>query len=191
MVSHSSRPLRLSSLSRDASARQVLDSIRRIVRSLRESSRASERALGLSAAQLFVLQRLPVTGTLSVNELAARTFTHQSSVSVVVTKLVARGLVVRRASATDARRVEVALSTAGQDLLKRSLGGAVPPAQDRLIAGLMLMGSTARRTLATSLQGLVDAMALSDEQPTMFFESAPASPARAPRKQKRRREPRH
>ena len=66
--------------------RQVLDAIRRVVRTLREASRHSEKAAGISAAQLFVLQRLAGTGGLSVNELAARTLTHQSSVSVVVSK---------------------------------------------------------------------------------------------------------
>jgi DNA-binding MarR family transcriptional regulator len=154
----------------DPASRQVLDAIRRIVRVLRESSRVSERAVGLSAAQLFVLQRLAGATTLSVNELAARTLTHQSSVSVVVSRLVARGLVARRASAADGRRVEVGLTTAGRELLRRSPAG---PAQDRLIAGLQLMGAAPRRRLAASLRALVDAMALSDEQPTMFFERGP------------------
>ena len=68
-------------------AREVLDAIRRIVQALRESSRAAEKGVGLSSAQLFVLQTLQETPGLSLNELAERTRTHQSSVSVVVTKL--------------------------------------------------------------------------------------------------------
>jgi DNA-binding MarR family transcriptional regulator len=159
-----------SSLIADVATREALDAIRRIVRVLRESSRATERSVGLSTAQLFVLQRLGGTANLSVNELAARTFTHQSSVSVVVSKLVARGLVVRRISPEDGRRVEVGLTSAGRTLLKRSPGGA---AQDRLIAGIQSLGAVARRALAGSLKELVDAMALSDEQPAMFFESVP------------------
>ena len=65
-------------------ARTILDSIRGIVQVLRESSRAAEERVGLSGAQLFVLQKLGEGGGASLNELAARTRTHQSSVSVVV-----------------------------------------------------------------------------------------------------------
>jgi hypothetical protein len=38
--------------------RIVLDSIRRIVQALRVSSRAAEKTVGLSGAQLFLLQQL-------------------------------------------------------------------------------------------------------------------------------------
>ncbi len=64
----------------------MLDAIRRIVQALRESSRAAEKRVGLSGAQLFVLQTLGESPGLSLNELAERTRTHQSSVSVVVTQ---------------------------------------------------------------------------------------------------------
>jgi DNA-binding MarR family transcriptional regulator len=60
----------------------VLDAVRRIVQALRESSRQAERQVGLSGAQLFVLQKLAESPASSVNELAARTHTHQSSVSL-------------------------------------------------------------------------------------------------------------
>ncbi|HVZ71455.1 MAG TPA: MarR family transcriptional regulator, partial [Polyangia bacterium] len=98
----------------DGSTRAVLDGVRHLVRTLRESSREAERAVGVSAAQLFVLQRLSGGGPLSVNELAARTLTHQSSVSVVVAKLARRGLVARARAADDARRLEVTLTPAGR-----------------------------------------------------------------------------
>ena len=115
-----------------STSQRVLDSIRRIVRLLREGANASETEVGLSAAQLFVLQKLDPERPLSLNELAARTLTHQSSVSVVVSKLVERGLVQRRPAAHDARRVAISPTKAGLRLRDR----APAPAQDRLIAAL-------------------------------------------------------
>ncbi|HEY8548699.1 MAG TPA: MarR family transcriptional regulator, partial [Vicinamibacterales bacterium] len=94
----------------------ALDAIRRIVQALRESSRWAEQHLGVSGAQLFVLQALAAAPNMSVNELAARVHTHQSSVSTVVARLVARGLVRRERSALDGRRVELSLSPRGQRL---------------------------------------------------------------------------
>ena len=87
-------------------SRSVLDSIRRIVQLLRRSSNLSEKKLGLSSAQLFVLHKLVDVQALSVGELAERTLTSQSSVSEVVQKLVSAGHVARARSPRDARSVE-------------------------------------------------------------------------------------
>ena len=153
----------------DRATRSVLDSVRHVVRMLREASRDSERAVGVSAAQLFVLHRLAGARALSVNELAARTLTHQSSVSVVVSKLARRGLVTRERATDDARRVEVALTPAGRKLLER----APAAAQDRLIAALALLGRPARARLAADLGMLVSSMGGGRGHAPMLFE-APA-----------------
>jgi DNA-binding MarR family transcriptional regulator len=162
---------------RDPATRAVLDSIRRIVRALRESSRRTERSLGLGAAQLFVLQRLAGAPALSLNELADRTLTHQSSVSVVVSRLVDAGLVVRTRAPGDGRRVEIALTAPGRAALSR----APAAAQDRLIGALATLGTSARQDLARHLQRLVAAMALPLQHPPMFFEPAPPRARKRPR----------
>src|SRR4051812_6915818 len=101
MGAHIKRQTGIAPRNGNRDARSVLDSIRRIVRALRVSSRRAELNVGLSGAQLFVLQKLAEGGRLSVNELAAKTLTHQSSVSVVVQRLSARGLVSSSRSAQD------------------------------------------------------------------------------------------
>src|SRR5512140_2718929 len=110
----------------------IFDSIRRIVRAVRLPSRSSESTVGLSAAQLFVLQRLAEHDGLSINELASETWTDQSSVSVVVSKLAARRLVRREISRLDRRRTLISLSAKG----RRALAGAPEPMQVRLLAAL-------------------------------------------------------
>ena len=155
-------------------ARAVLDAIRRIVQVLRISSRAGERELGLSAAQLFVLDRLAsAAGRLSVNELAERTLTHQSSVSVVVQKLERQGLIERVRSSEDARRSELSLSPAARKLLRR----APRAAQDRIIDAVNAMAGEDRRKLAALLAGLAAAIAdpttaAPTAPPAMFFEES-------------------
>jgi DNA-binding MarR family transcriptional regulator len=159
----------------------VLDDLRRIVRVLRDSSHAAHRKLGVTGAQLFVMKTLSEASWLSMNELAARTRTHQSTVSVVVKRLVARGLVHRKVSAADARSVELRVAKRGQDLLSK----APDAAQERLISGIERLPVTRRTQLASSLRGLVEAMALRDEQPTMFFEEEDAEAPRAKKKVRR------
>jgi DNA-binding MarR family transcriptional regulator len=146
--------------------RAVLDSIRRIVRLLRVSSREAEREVGLTGAQLFVLQKLAEAGVLSVNELAERTHTHQSSVSVVAQSLVDRKLVARSKSASDGRRLELTLTPAAKVLLRKAPGAA----QDRLIEALDRLPAATRAQLAKSLGKLVDEAGLGDEAALMIFE---------------------
>src|SRR5688500_6167693 len=132
----SARSSRVPSAPRVASSESdvasVLDSLGALTEALRIGSRLVERNLGISGAQLFVLEKLAEGPVGSLNELAARTFTHQSSVSVVVRRLVARGLVVRTTFPDDARRVTIALAPAGRALLQR----APEQVQARLLASV-------------------------------------------------------
>lgn len=157
--------------------RESLDALRRIVRLLRVSARASEKVVGVSGAQLFVLQQLADGGVCSIGELAERTLTHQSSVSVVVSRLMEQGLVSRQPSEADARRMEVALTPAGRALLSQ----APPMAQAHLIAGLRRMAPEARAALSQGLSALVAQLGADQEQPPLFFEDEAPAPKRRPR----------
>src|SRR6266576_3423001 len=94
-----------------------MNAVRSIVRALRINTRAIELKIGISLAQLFVLQQVAERPAESLNDLAERTATHQSSVSVVVRRLVDRGLLTRRSSTVDNRRVQIAVTAAGRAVL--------------------------------------------------------------------------
>lgn len=145
--------------------RDVLDAVRRIVQTLHESSRCAEHHLGVSGAQLFVLQRLSESPASSLNELAERTHTHQSSVSVVVGKLVERGLVRRAKADGDGRRLQLSLTPAGRRLSDR----APHAAQDRLIAAVQKLSVPRRAVLADVLTELAQAVS-GTRRAGMFFE---------------------
>src|SRR5215475_9657267 len=95
-----------------------MNAVRSIVRAQRINTRAVELKMGISLAQLFVLQQLAERSADSLNELADRTATHQSSVSVVVRRLVERGFVSRSSSTADRRRIEIAVTPGGPALLE-------------------------------------------------------------------------
>jgi DNA-binding MarR family transcriptional regulator len=151
---------------RAGTTQEVLDAIRRIVQTLRESSRLAERRLGLSGAQLFVLHKLAENPGCSVNELAAHTHTHQSSVSAVITRLVEQGLVQRAASNSDGRRVELTLSAHG----RRAASRAPDPAQGRLVAAIEQLAPARRRQLAAALGEVANTLTGDAGAPAMFFE---------------------
>ena len=154
----------------DEDGRLALDAIRRIVRALRESAAVAERRTGMTGAQLFVLQILSRARGMSVNELAAQTFTHQSTVSVVVRKLVAQKLVRKSVSARDQRRVELAVTPQGRARLRR----APTAAQERLIAAVRDLPPAERRKLAATLARLATAIDAKDRPPVMLFDDRKA-----------------
>jgi MarR family transcriptional regulator, lower aerobic nicotinate degradation pathway regulator len=149
---------------------RAMNAIRSIVRALRVNTRSIELKLGISLAQLFVLEQLANKPAESLNELAVRTATHQSSVSVVVRRLVDRGLVTRTAVPTDKRRVHIALTEAGQTMLR----GAPPTVQADLLEGMKQLRPDQRSMLANLLETWVKASGIDmTSPPPMMFEEEP------------------
>ena len=160
--------------------RVALDAFRHIVQALRHG-RAGEGSAGLGSAQLFALQQIAEHPDVSINDVAALTCTHQSSVSVVVRRLVDRKLIARRSSSDDARRVVLTLTPAGHKLLAR----CPEPTQARLIAALRRIGATELDALTAGLGALVREMGIAGAEPRMFFEEAPKATKPVARKSSR------
>ena len=163
--------------SENGDVRAVLDGVRRIVQSLRESSRWAEKYVGMTGAQLFVLQQLDEAPAQSLNDLAARTHTHQSSVSTIVARLVDQGFVTRTRSPRDGRTIELHLSARG----RRLVGRAPNAAQQRLIQGIRELSPSQRRGLAASLTAVAGAMDSAAGEPSMFFEERASQRRRSPK----------
>jgi DNA-binding MarR family transcriptional regulator len=150
----------------EADAPRAMDSLRRLVHALHVATRGSERSVGLSTAQLFVLRQIALAPGQSMSEIGVRTRTTQSSVSEVVGRLVQRGLVTRRPAAADRRRAELRITPQGEAILAR----APETIQERLVAGLGRLGASERRALAATLEAWIAASGLEEVQPVFFFE---------------------
>ena len=144
----------------------ILNALRALVQSLRVTSRAAEKQLGLSGAQLFVLETLASGDSLSIGELAERTFTHQSSVSVVVSRLIEQKLVASSKSPDDARKVLQTITEAGRKKLK----AAPVSVQDRLIRALAKQKTSDLLTTRTVLLRVMKDAGTGEGAPPMFFE---------------------
>ena len=146
--------------------RVTLDALRYIVQALRVGS---DRTTGISSAQLFALQQIADQGGASVNEIAARTFTHQSSVSVVIQRLVSAGLVARVPALDDRRRIQLTVTAKGARALARMPGTV----QEALVSAVAGLPAADRRTLARVLTTIARAVAPASakQHPPMFFET--------------------
>jgi DNA-binding MarR family transcriptional regulator len=145
---------------------RILDAIRRLVRHLRLADRAAQSELGISGAQLFVLAELGKTPALSLNDVAALTRTDQSSVSVVVSRLVEAGLVTRERDTRDARRLVLNLSPSGRAVLDRA--PAVP--QEQILSATDHLPAAERKHFADLLTALVESLGAEPGPAPMLFE---------------------
>ncbi|WII71523.1 MarR family transcriptional regulator [Bdellovibrio sp. 22V] len=145
---------------------EVMDYIRHIFKALRVSSSQFEKQIGLSAAQIFVLKKLKEEPGLSINDLSARTTTHQSSVSVVVKKLEEQGLVLRAISKEDSRRVIVSLTEEG---LKK-LGEIPRTIQEEMIDSLQGMSPEKTAALAMLMKEFVHQAGIIENASAPMFE---------------------
>ena len=139
---------------RESALFEVVDSIRRINQTMRLSAREVEAREGITGAQLFLLQQLAASGPVSLNDLAARTYTRHSSTSEMVARLVDGGLVARRGDPRDARRVSLSLTTRGRAVVRRTPDS---PFQ-RLVERVQRLPARQLASLATSLRALTTAL---------------------------------
>lgn len=146
----------------------LFNSLRRLVNTIHAESRETQRSQGITAAQLFVLSELKRSPSLSINALAERTMTHQSTVSVVVHRLVRRKLVRKTRAADDARRVELTLTVEGRKMLED-----VPEAfQLRLRRALESLDEADQRALSGALSRLIAGLGSEGVASGIFFETS-------------------
>src|SRR5690349_21643921 len=151
----------------DATTR-IVTALRALAQVLRTGAGEATRRTGLSSAQLFVLTKLGDAPAPSLNALARRVHAHQSSVSVVVDRLVRQGLVHRIPDPADRRRKMIELTPKGRALLRR----APATVQSALVQAIASLPEAGRRTLATGLERIVRKVG-GPVEPDLFLEQGP------------------
>lgn len=155
-------------MTRTQLTKKLMDDFRRIVQVLRSTHRAATKA-NLTGAQLFVLNTLRnANGPLSITAVAEQTRTDPSTVSVVVERLVRKGLVQRKRAGDDLRRTELTLTARGTRLER-----SVPPtvAQQGLARALDKLDRDQAEQLGEILALICADMGCADTEPEMMFET--------------------
>lgn len=154
----------------------ILNRLRQLVRALRVFEKDTLRRYGIGAAQMFILHILAEEDELSMNDLADRTATDQSSASLAVTQLVRKGCVRRRVGSEDRRQVLLSLTPKGRRIARRS-----PPAvQDLILASVASIPAADRGQLMRLLDKLMSGMGVEKGRAPMLFQDPPR-PRRRPR----------
>ena len=132
----------------------VLIAIRKIIQSIALNSKSLVKRVGLTGPQLTILQEVAQTGEVSVGEVANAISLSQGTVTGILERMEMRGLVARKRSDIDKRRVLVQITAAGEQLLET----APPLMQEVFIERFNGLQEWEQTMILSSLQRLVSLM---------------------------------
>jgi DNA-binding MarR family transcriptional regulator len=144
---------------------ECMQSLRRIVKALETYSQTIEKRFALTGPQLWALWELGRSGPCALKDLAERMKLDSSTVVGVVDRLVFKGLVVRSPDPMDRRRISLAPTAKGQEILV----AAPHPAQGHLLVGLEQMDLKKVESLHESLNVLVTVLEAQHLEAPFFF----------------------
>ena len=132
----------------------VLIAIRKITQSIDLNSRSLVKRVGLTGPQLVILQEVGNSGEVSVGEVARAISLSQGTVTDIVERMEKRGLVARRRSDYDRRRVLVHATECGKQLMEK----AAPLMQEAFVGQFNCLQDWEQAMILSSLQRLVSIM---------------------------------
>jgi DNA-binding MarR family transcriptional regulator len=118
--------------SKKESIAEIMQSLRRIFKSIQQYSEEVLKEFGVTGPQLGLLKSLEQNEPDSIGGLSRKMFLHISTFSGIVDRLEERGYVVRRKYGPDRRVVMVHLTDMGKRIVARS----PEPSQGKLLYGL-------------------------------------------------------
>ncbi len=135
-------------------ADNVLIAIRKIIQSIDLNSRSLVKRVGLTGPQLVILKEVAGSSEVSVGEVAKAISLSQGTVTDIVERMEKRGLVARRRSEHDRRRVLVSATESGKRLLEK----ATPLMQESFVEQFNGLPDWEQAMILSSLQRLVSIM---------------------------------
>lgn len=101
---------------------EILVALRRIMRAIDLHSKHLEKRVGLTVPQLLLMQEVSAAGELSGSHIARRVNLSPATVTSVLDRLEAKGLVQRSRHSTDRRVVSIELTEKGRNQLENAPG---------------------------------------------------------------------
>ena len=127
---------------------QSLIAIRRILRSTQMYGRELAKAAGLTPVQIRVLQIVAEAGRATPKEISRTMRVSPPTMTALIDRLVAKGMVERRPSAVDRRQTNVVITEVGRTSLRK----APDPLQQRYVSQFEALESWEQAMIVAALE---------------------------------------
>ncbi len=101
-------------------SQMVLETLRKINRAIGLRSRQLVKTVGLTVPQMLILKEVVESGESAIGHVAAHVSLSQATVTSIVDRLEAHGLIVRRRGSADRRKVLLAATERGAEIVARN-----------------------------------------------------------------------
>ncbi len=128
----------------------ILQSLRRIIRSIDQHNKQLSATYKLTVPQLICLRQLLVVGEMTPGKIAEAVFLSQATVTGILDRLAAKGLIHRERSTVDRRKLLVNLTDRG----KRMAVEMPWPLQERFAESLSSLGAGEQERIQETLNRL-------------------------------------
>jgi MarR family transcriptional regulator, organic hydroperoxide resistance regulator len=165
-------------VTRDAAILEVMQSLRRIVKSLEDYSQEVYSHYGITGPQLWVMKTIYQSGRMSPGEISKAMYLHPSTISGVVDRLEKKGYLVRDRTGPDRRVVQIELTPKGNRVVRK----APKPVQGKMIYGLRKLKKEELILIYQSISKLVEIVEAQNVRVTFFFDQESEASHQKPKK---------
>lgn len=150
---------------------RILQSLRRIMRSVDIYSRKLTLEHGITAPQLICLLTVREMGPMTSTAISNEMHVSPSTLVGILDRLEAKGLVKRERATDDRRRVYITVTPGGVAVAE----SAPSPLQDRLVEGLAGLTDRELKTISGSLEKIVELMEVEGISAAPLLDASEAS----------------
>ncbi|GAK84867.1 transcriptional regulator MarR family [Vibrio ponticus] len=129
---------------------EVLISLRQIIRAIDLHSKKLSKESGLTAPQLILMRSIRELGEVTIKQLSNHTNMSQATATIILDRLQRSGLIERKRSETDKRKVHAVLTEQGKERLE----SAPLPLQQSFINKFQQLDDWEQTLLLSSVQRL-------------------------------------
>ncbi|MGF1908455.1 MarR family transcriptional regulator [Vibrio kasasachensis] len=129
---------------------EVLVSLRQIIRAIDLHSKKLSKEAGLTAPQLILMRSIRELGEVTIKQLSNHTNMSQATATIILDRLQRNGLIERKRSETDKRKVHAVLTEQGKERLEQ----APLPLQQSFINKFQQLEDWEQTLLLSSVQRL-------------------------------------
>ncbi|OLQ84281.1 MarR family transcriptional regulator [Vibrio ponticus] len=129
---------------------EVLVSLRQIIRAIDLHSKKLSKESGLTAPQLILMRSIRELGEVTIKQLSNHTNMSQATATIILDRLQKNGLIERKRSETDKRKVHAVLTEQGRERLEQ----APLPLQQSFINKFQRLDDWEQTLLLSSVQRL-------------------------------------
>ncbi len=132
----------------------VMIALRKIIQAIDMNSKKLVKRVGLTGPQLVILQEISSLGEVTAGEIARAVSLSQATLTGILERMEKRGLLSRRRSKHDKRRVMVSITESGMKILD----DAPSLMQEEFVDGFSSLQEWEQNMILSSLQRLVSIM---------------------------------